>query len=239
MFGLTHTYRKDQQFFARLALCIALFTVAAFLQWSLRGYSHVTAAPLTVHLHALAMLGWLGVYIAQNHLAGIGKIANHRKLGWAAVGLATIIVGLGFQITVQAITIHRVPPIFTTPYFLLLGPMHLVFFAAVLTFAIAMRRDMESHRRLMLVATVVLLEPAFGRVIPLSVAMSPWGGWLEGVLQAGVLGIAMLHDRRVRGAVHPALWWGIVVIFACKLVIALLSNAAPVIAYAEELARTR
>ena len=117
--------------------------------------------------------------------------------------------------------------------------MHLVFFAAILTFAIAMRRDMEWHRRLMLVATVVLLEPAFGRVIPLSVAMSPWGGWLEGVLQAGVLGIAMLHDKRVRGAVHPALWWGIVVIFACKLVIALLSNAAPVIAYAEELARTR
>ncbi len=232
-------YRQDQAFFLRLAIAIAIFTVIAFLQWALRGYSHVTEAPLTVHLHALSMLGWLGVYIAQNHLAGSGNIALHRKVGWAAVGLAAVILALGFQITVQAIAIHRVPPIFSNPYFLLLGPVHLLFFAAVLAAAIALHRHTEWHRRLMLVATVVVLEPAFGRIIPLPIAMSAWGGWLEGVLQAALLGIAMMHDRRMRGAIHPALWWCIAAIFACKLSIALLSHSPPVIAYAERLAQGR
>lgn len=230
-------YRQDQAFFLRLAIAIALFAVVAFLQWSLRGYSHVAAAPLTVHLHALSMLGWLGVFIAQNHLAGSGNLALHRKLGWTAVGLAAVILALGFQITLQAIATHRVPPIFSNSYFLLLGPVHLLFFAVVLAAAILLHRRTEWHRRLMLVATVVVLEPAFGRLIPFPVAMSVWGGWVEGILQAGLLGIAMVHDRRLRGAVHPALWWGVAAIFACKLAIALLSHAAPVVAYAEAVAR--
>lgn len=229
-------YRQDQAFFFRLAIGIFVLVVFAFLQWALRGFSNVAVAPLTVHIHGIAMLGWLGLFIVQNYLAGSGNLAVHRKLGWCGAALALFICGIGTQVTVQAIALHRVPPIFTDPYFLMLGPVHLAFFIAVLAAALVRRRSTEWHRRLMLVATVVLMEPAFGRLVPGPIIMTPWGPWIEGALQAAVLGIAMLHDRRTRGAVHPALWWGVAVIFLCKVVVNALAASAPVIAWAEALA---
>ena len=232
------TYRQDQAFFLRLAVAIFVLVVIAFLQWALRGFSNVAAAPLTVHIHGIAMLGWLGLFIVQNHLAGRGNLAAHRKLGWFGVALALFILGIGTQVTLQAIALHRVPPIFTDPYFLMLGPIHLAFFIGVLAGAIRLRRSTEWHRRLMLVATVVLMEPAFGRLVPGPIIMTAWGPWIEGALQAAVLGIAMLHDRRTRGAVHPALWCGVAVIFLCKAAVNALAGSAPVIAWAEALAAT-
>ena len=236
MTGNAAAYRQDQAFFLRLAIAISIFVVAAFAQWALRGYSNYAAAPLSVHVHGATMLAWLGLFVTQNYLAGSGRIALHRRLGWAGVALGIFMLLIGTYITLQAISLRRVPPLFTDPYFLMLGPVHLVFFATVLAFAIGWRRDTEWHRRLMLLATVLVMEPAFGRLVPPPILMSPWGPWFEGLLQAAVLGIAMLHDRRLRGRVHPALWWGVGILFLCKLAVDLLAASPPVIAYAQALA---
>jgi len=228
-------YRQDQVFFLRLAIAVSILVIVAFAQWALRGYANYATAPIAVHIHGLTMLSWLGLFVTQNYLAGNGNLALHRKLGWAGVGLAAFMLFIGTYITLESLALHRVPPIFTPPYFLLLGPVHLVYFAIVIGFAIALRRRTEWHRRLMLLATVLVMEPAFGRLIPPPILMSPAGPWIEGALQAAVLGIAMLHDRRVRGAIHPALWWGVAAIFLSVLTVDQLSHTQPVVAYAQAL----
>jgi hypothetical protein len=55
-------------------------------------------------------------------------------------------------------------------------------------------------------------------------------------MQCALLGIVMLHDRRVRGRVHPALWWGVGCIIASRMVIAGLAASPAVIAAADHLA---
>jgi hypothetical protein len=230
------SYRRDQAFFLRLAAGISLLVVFAFAQWALRGFADYATAPPAVHVHGIVMLGWLALFVTQNHLAGRGSLRLHRRLGWAGAVLAAFMVYIGTVVTLEAIALQRVPPIFTTPYFLVLGPVHLAGFALLLALAISLRRQTEWHRRLMLVATVVLIEPAFGRLLPPAVMTASWGAWVEGGLQAALLGIAMLHDRRVRGAVHPALWLGVIAVFLCVLTVQLLAEAAPVVACAEKLA---
>lgn len=225
-------YRQDQAFFLRLAVGIAVFVVFAFGQWALRGYANYQTAPVAVHVHGFAMLAWLGLFIVQNYLAGTGSLALHRKLGWLGVALAVFVAFIGTFVTIESIELHRVPPIFTNPYFLVLGPIHTYFFLATLIAAVIMRRETEWHRRLMLVATVLLLEPAFGRLVPFPIMSGPWGAWVELVLQLGILAIAMVHDRRVRGSVHPALWWGAGVVTVCVATVVLLSGMQMIISMA-------
>lgn len=235
MTRLAAAYRQDQAFFLRLAIGISILVIFAFAQWALRGFADYAATPLAVHVHGVAMLAWLALFVTQNYLAGAGSLALHRRLGWFGAALAVFMVYIGTYITLEAIALQRVPPIFTAPYFLVMGPVHLLYFALLLALAILCRRRTEWHRRLMLVATVVLMEPAFGRLLPPSAMTAPWGAWAEGALQAAVLGIAMVHDRRVRGAVHPALWLGVAAVFASVLTIEWLATAGPVIDYAGRL----
>ena len=229
-------YRHDQAFFLKLSVGIFLFSAFAFTQWALRGYVNYSATPLSVHLHALAMVSWLVLFIWQNRLAMHGNLARHRKWGRIAMCLAAFLVAIGTYITLQAIILHRVPPIFTPAYFLVLGPVHLIFFIGILTAAAARRRQPEWHRRLMLVSTVLLMEPAFGRLVPPPLLATPWNPVAEAVMQCALLGIVMLHDRRVRGRIHPALWWGVGCIVASRIIIALLALFPPVAATAEQLA---
>jgi uncharacterized membrane protein YozB (DUF420 family) len=232
----TTPYRQDQGFFLNISIGVFALSLVAFAQWALRGYVNYAATPLTVHLHAIAMVSWLVLFIWQNHLAMHGNLTQHRKWGRIGVCLAVLLVGIGVYITLQALVIHRVPPIFTNAYFLVLGPVHLVFFAAVLAVAIARKSQPEWHRRLMLVATVLLMEPAFGRLVPPPLLATPWNPVSEAVMQCALLGIVMLHDRRVRGRVHPALWWGVGCIIASRMVIAGLAASPAVIAAADHLA---
>jgi hypothetical protein len=160
----------------------------------------------------------------------------HRKLGWAGLVLAIGMVLMGSFTAIKALELHRQPPFFDPPYFLALTHVGLAFFIATVVAAINARRQTEWHRRLMLIATVLITEPAFGRLVPIPLLGAEGGETLVAVLQIGVLAIAMLHDRRHRGSVHPALWWGVGLIVAMHISVSLFSRFPPVIAMAERLA---
>ena len=109
-----YPYSRDQRFFTRMAIGMAVFVVFAFGQWALRGMASPSTAPVWVHLHGVAMLSWLGMFVLQNQLALTGNIALHRKLGWVSLALVLFIAGLGMFTGRMAIELHRVPPFFST-----------------------------------------------------------------------------------------------------------------------------
>jgi hypothetical protein len=233
--GAAATYRADQRFFLRMAIGMAALVILAFAQFTLRGFANYATAPIWVHFHGVVMLSWIGLFVVQNHLANQGSLALHRTLGWTALALAFLVAATGTFVTIKAIELHRVPPFFTNPHFLALGPVGVLFFLGTLIAAIRRHKDTEWHRRLMLVAMVLILEPAFGRLLPMPL-LGQAGPWLEMACQFGVLGVAMRHDRQVRGSVHPALFWGLGLIFAHHLAVYLLPLYAPFAAFAESLA---
>lgn len=228
-------YRADQAFFLRMAIGISGFIAFGFIQWAARGLVDVGAVPIWVHLHGVVMLAWLALFVTQNALANSGALALHRRLGWIGLLLALMIAPLGAYTGHMAVVAGRVPPIFSDPYFLALTYIEGTAFTGMVVWAIAMRRKTEWHRRLMLAGLVVIMEPALGRLLPVPM-LGAWHEWTVMAVQLGVLGIAMRHDQKVSGRVHPALWWGSAIVVAVHALIVLSARSPVVVAYAQALA---
>lgn len=193
----------DQPFFTRMAIGLALFILVGFVQWSLRGYVALRTTPWWVHVHGAFMLSWLAIFAAQNILAERGAFHLHRQLGWAAMGVVAGIVVFGIAAGLQALALHRTPPFFTNAYFLALTNLGIVIFAGTVAWAVSQRHNTQWHRRLMLGATILLMEPALGRLLPMPL-LGDAGEWLVLAIQLATLAILARHDRSVSSAVHPA-----------------------------------
>ena len=200
-------YTSDQSFYRRMAVFVAGIIVFGFAQWALRGFVNVATVPVWVHLHGMAFMGWVVLFVVQNVLAERGSIAMHRRLGWLAVALAVFMVGIGSFTSIRAIELHRQPFFFSPAFFLALTQVQVAVFGAMVAAAIATRRQTDWHRRLMLGATVLIMEPAFGRLLPAPLIGAETTEWITAAIQVGILGFAMRHDRSVLGRVHPALVW--------------------------------
>lgn len=213
---------RDQSFWQRMAIGIAVFILFGFGQFAARGFVDYAHAPAIMHVHGLVMVGWLAITVVQPTLVSRGDVALHRRLGWISLVWAAGVVIVGSTIGFVAIRAGIQPPFFTPPYFLALTQVGLLFFAGMLAAAILCRRDTEWHRRLMIGSTVLIMEPALGRLLPMPLIM-PWGEWAALAVQLGTLAIVLRHDRKVLGAVHPATIAAMLTVTAAHLAVEALA----------------
>jgi hypothetical protein len=97
-------------------------------------------------------------------------------------------------------------------------------FAAFVGMAVARRRDIQAHKRYMLLATVNLMSAAIARwpVVVSAGSPTPFLGLADLYLVAMVV-----YDRRSRGRVHPVtLWGGALVVASQPLRLALSGTSA-------------
>lgn len=225
---------RAERFWQRMALGLAVFIVFGFLQFALRGFVDPLKAPFWVHLHGLAMLSWLTLLVVQPTLVSRDNLALHRRLGWVGAGLATLIVVLGIFTGIASLVLHRFPPFFTPPYFLALTTVGAASFGLTVALAIRRRKQTDWHRRLMIGATIMILEPALGRLLPMPL-MIGWSDIPVGLIQLAAVGIVALHDRRTLGHVHPATKLVALLVIAVRVAIYGLSLTPPVAALAARL----
>lgn len=226
---------RADRFWQRMAIGLAAVIISGFLQFALRGFVDPVKAPWWVHLHGILMLAWLGLLIVQPTLEARGNMDLHRRLGWAGAVLATLITGIAIYTGLASLVLNRFPPFFTPPYFLMLTTVEALTFGAMVMAAIRRRGDTEWHRRLMIGATIIILEPALGRILPIPL-MGAWAEPAVGLGQLLAVAIIAAHDRRTRGTVHPATWTIAAVVVAVRVAISLLAMTPPVIAVAMRLA---
>lgn len=226
---------RAELFWHRMAIGLAVFIVAGFLQFALRGFVDPVAAPFWVHLHGVAMLAWLALLIVQPTLVSQGNLALHRRLGWIGAGLALFITALGIFTGVASLVLNRFPPFFSPPYFLALTTVESLVFGLMVLAAVRRRHTTAWHRRLMIGATIVILEPALGRILPMPL-MIGWSDIPIGLIQLGVVGIIAIYDRRTLGRVHPATKAIAAIVVAVRVTIYLLAMTPPVISLAQRLA---
>lgn len=203
MATLANAATREEAFWQKIALGMAIFIVLGFMQFAARGFVDVGRVPLHVHLHGAIMLGWLALAVAQPWLVHRDNLAAHRRLGRLGVALAALVVAIGSYTGISAAATGRQPPFFTPPYFLALTQVSVAIFGGLVIAAVVNRRRTQWHRRLMLGAMILILEPALGRVLPMPLMM-PWGEWAVLAIQLAVLGIVARHDLRAAGRVHPA-----------------------------------
>jgi hypothetical protein len=193
------------------------------------------AVPLVIHLHGMAMTAWLGLLVVQATLADRGTVAVHRRLGWASAVMVPLILVAGSAACVTGLRLHAVPPFFTPAYFLALVHVELITFAVLVGCAVAMRGEREWHRRLIIASTIVIMEPALGRLLPMPL-LGGWAEWLAMLVQFVPVAILARHDRQSIGAIHPATKVAVLAVVGSHVLFTLLGASAPLVALANAIA---
>lgn len=202
-----------------------LTALVGFIPTSMRVLAAVQAgqrpAPSPIlHVHALLMGSWLLLFLAQTTLVPTGRTAQHRKLGLLAVVLAPAVMVAMIGVVKSSWSLHvSLPPDLLTPgesrrigfmsNVLLEQVRMATLFAVFVTWAfLSRRRDLEMHKRMMVLATVMPLPAAIDRM-----------AWLPGTMVQGPAYMALytllwlspvlIYDMAWRGRVHRAYVIGI------------------------------
>ena len=167
-----------------------------------------TAPEPYFYFHGLVMFAWMALFTMQVVLVAARRPATHRTLGIAGVAMVPVMTvsGLiGAAITGGRFASATVPaPIGDVEFMGLLFTIIIVF-AAFAGLALALRRDLQSHKRLMLLAAIVLVEVAVFRW-PFDFVQ---GNAIASFLVVAVLLVPMVFwDLRSRGSLHPVTLWG-------------------------------
>lgn len=166
-----------------------------------------------VHIHGALFFAWPLFVVYQTWLVSCGRIINHRDVGLIGIALATAMTLLGVAVAiVGAMRFMGTTVEAETKAFLIVPLSIAVFFAITVGVAIANVRRAEWHKRLMLVATVSLLEAAIARwfLTFLAPADAPPGpppvsvASLPALLGDLLIITAIVFDWRTRGRPHPA-----------------------------------
>ena len=156
-----------------------------------------------IHLHGALFTGWVLLLLVQARLVAGRRLDLHRQLGFLGAVLAAGMVIVG-TLTALHGALRGVAPFGIEPRRFLIIPLFaLVLFALFAVAAIFERRDAQSHKRWILLATIALLPPALAR----------WAIEL-GIGPPFILALATLFvvplvvwDLKTRRSLHPVTLW--------------------------------
>lgn len=232
--SLPSVEQRERAFFFHMALAVLVTVLAGFGLFFAIGASSIDS-PWWVHLHGFSMTAWVGLFVVQNFLVHRANLPAHRALGLVGAVWSVWIFGLGLVVTAMDVKTGRVPPFFTPNFFLVMDWLNMVAFAALAWTGIGMRARSDWHKRLMLGAMLQLIVVAWGR-LTLPFILDQRGIWLVMVILLGYFGVAMLWDKRHRGAVHPAYYWGAGALVAWVTLSFAIASLPPVLALTKSFA---
>ncbi len=186
--------------------------------------------PIIIHVHALAFVGWLVVLTIQTLLIRRGRHDLHKKLGFAAMGLAAIMIVVGPATAFYMQRYHWGTPD-SDPAFLAVQLTDILAFAGgFVTAAFVLRGDPSAHKRLILLATLYISDAGSARFLGDGVHAFAGDGFFPFMMEAYlandllVLGLGA-YDLVTRKRLHPAYVRGVAWTTAMQLTAAFLYRA--------------
>ena len=200
---------REHRFYVGMAVAILVtvfvgFSRSFFLRPLFPDW-HSPSEPI-FYVHGTAFSAWIALLVVQASLVARGRVDLHRKVGPYGAALAAAMLALG--VLCALIAARRptgyvdvpVPPL----QFLAIPLFDMVLFACFVPLAVLERHNPQSHKRLMLLATISLLDAALARW-PVVTDLEPPVSY--GLTDLFVVAIA-IWDLRSRGRLHPVTLWG-------------------------------
>ena len=195
----------DRLFFSGMALASALMLFLGFLpSYFNRSAEFPPLTPL-YQLHGAVFTAWIVLLVAQTALVAGRRTDIHRTLGVAGALLATVVFVVGVAVSVETLRRNGGPPGGDPRKFFAIPIGDIIVFAVLVGVAVLQRQQSDTHKRLMLLATISLLTAAVGRFLR-QVGMGGAPNLFYGT-DALVLAL-VVYDLFSRGRVHPATLWG-------------------------------
>jgi hypothetical protein len=155
----------SRYFYFSMALAMAGLVVWGFSRTVEANLFHAKPQrPLLLWMHGTAFATWMVFFILQSALVRVRKVSVHRFLGWFGAALATVMVVLGFTVSI-VMTRFDMSVLHQTDVasFLSIPFEDMIVFGTCIALAIYWRTRPEYHRRLIFIASCVLMDAAIGR----------------------------------------------------------------------------
>lgn len=218
-------------FYMTMAAIFAIVAFAGFAPsfWMKLPSGTFAGSPM-LHLHGFLFSLWTLFFLSQAVLVANGRLRNHKAWGLAGISLATAMVFVGLAVAIAGLD-RRLALGFgdDARAFAVVPVTSALLFGGLVAWAMVNLRRPEWHKRLMLVATASLLQPAIARFfflargnIDAATRMAGPPPPVEFTMVPGAIAdlfilAALLYDWKARGRPHPAYLWGLGVVLAVHL----------------------
>jgi hypothetical protein len=203
----------DRIFFSTMAMLFLGIVLFGFAQtYYLSGivplppWKHGFAGPrpLIVHIHGAVLTAWFLLLVVQTTLISRRHVRLHRRVGYAGMGVAALVVVVGFLVVLEHLA-RSFPP---SDHKIVTGGgslgtvLDIIVFGVLVGFAYGFRNNPAAHKRLILIGTIGILPPALTRM--------PAPAFLAGHFQMALVVTYVLvllivaYDLISQRRVHPA-----------------------------------
>jgi len=158
--------RFESLFFSGMAALILATVFLGFARsYFLAGVFRAPLPNLFVHIHGAVFSLWILLLIAQTSLVAAGRVDLHRRLGLLGFALACLVVTLGLVAATDSLGRHFAPGDrgMAAKAFYAVPLADMLVFSTLIYFAFRERSNPAAHKRLILIATITLLDAAFVR----------------------------------------------------------------------------
>ena len=226
-------WRNDRLFYTGMSLVIVATVFVGFAPtYYLKSYFHAAPLPPLVHLHGLVFTGWILLFVTQTVLVAGRRIDLHRRLGLVGAVLAALLVVIGLTTAIVSARRNFAAGNQGALTFLAIPFGDMLVFSVLVTAGIRYRRRAEAHKRLMLLATISILDAAIVRWPLAIMAAGPvaFFGVTDLLIVAG-----LVYDLVSRRRVHPAYIWGGLLILASQPLRLAIAGTSAWLAFARAL----
>jgi hypothetical protein len=211
---------RRSEFFLYVSYALLVIVLIGFSPtYYLRAFFDVPAIPLYVYGHGAALTAWFIWFCVQTTAVNYGRVALHRRLGVVGItiGILVILSGTVSAMGLAARLLEKYGNI-DSDIFRITGVVWgnigmMVAFTGFLVAAVLNRRKSEIHKRLMYLASIGIILPAFGRIAKFPMIDLPEPPFVFGCLLM-LLGMLVIFDKKNRGSVHRVTWVGGIALFA-------------------------
>lgn len=170
------------KFFLYISFALLLIVLLGFSRtFYLRAFFDVPAIPLYVYAHGAALTAWFIWFCVQTIAVNRGRVDLHRRLGAIGITIGILVLlsgaaaalGLAPRLLQKYGNIDADLPRIAGVVWGNIGM--LVTFTGLVIAAVLNRQTAEIHKRLMLLASIVISLPAFGRIAKFPIVDVPEG----------------------------------------------------------------
>lgn len=155
---------RERMFYSSMAVVIAIVIFVGFSRtFYIRPYfHHESLIPLLI-LHGIVFSSWIVLFITQTSLVAARRTKTHMRLGVSGGVIASLMIIIG---TITAIVRAKGPspiPGVNPLSFLTIPLGDILVFGTLVGAAFYFRRKLDTHKRLMLLASIALLPAGVAR----------------------------------------------------------------------------
>lgn len=209
-------------FYVAASVTVVLVVFVGFARtYYLKGYFHPAPLPALGHVHGLILSGWIVLFLVQAVLVALRRIDLHRQVGLRGAVLAGLVVWLGATIAIASARANFAAGNAGALAFLATPLADMLVFCVLAATGIYYRSRGDIHKRLMLLATISMLDAAFARW-PLAIVTE---GTRSFVAVDLFIVAALIHDAVTRRRLHPAnIWGGLLIVVSQPMRLAIAST---------------